>query len=374
MENFLPLSETFIYNQIKELKNHFVIQIVCEKRMSESRFPIENVHVLSRPKKNIYSFFYKRFIGRKLFFLKKEKRIETQIQNLQNQFNPDLIFFHFGINAIQYIPLLNQNASIPIFIYFHGYDASQLPKTSITYRKGINKILQQKNVRSLFDSDGLLQIFRNYVPHESGKGHYIGIDPSVFSKSQKTKNLKTTIFAQLSRFVEKKGHRYTIEAFKHYLKFNPSAELRLAGDGPLLSSIKQLVNDLAIEKNIVFYGSLEPSQVPGFLDECDVYIQHSITAKNGDSEGLPLTIMEAMSLNKAIISTYHSGIPELVENGVNGFLVKEKDIIGLVEAMKNINQLKPPLSNRKKILTSFNLKTQTEKLAKMINDFIDQLS
>ena len=107
----------------------------------------------------------------------------------------------------------------------------------------------------------------------------------------------------------------------------------MAGDGPLLDSCKELVQELGLEKSVFFPGILQPEMVVGFLQKALAFVQHSITAPSGDSEGSPVSIMEASAAGLPVISTLHAGIPEIILNGTTGILVHEKDIVNMAEAM-----------------------------------------
>ena len=83
---------------------------------------------------------------------------------------------------------------------------------------------------------------------------------------------------------------------------------------------------LGITDNIDFVGFVLPKDVPNLLSKGSVFIQHSVTAIKGDTEGTPVAIMEAMGAGLPIVSTIHAGIPGVVKNDFNGFVVEEKDV------------------------------------------------
>jgi glycosyltransferase involved in cell wall biosynthesis len=183
---------------------------------------------------------------------------------------------------------------------------------------------------------------------------YYGTDISRFNRTQKPDNQDYT-FLQISSFAEKKGHIYTIHAFAKFLKDNPmiNAKLQFAGIGEYFEAMKALVTDLKLDRKVEFLGAVNQDRAKQLLEQANCFLHHSITAENGDMEGIPNAIMEAMAMQLPIISTKHSGIPELIEDGVNGFLVAEKDVNDYALNMKKILSwgLKP--ENRVVVETKF---------------------
>ena len=106
------------------------------------------------------------------------------------------------------------------------------------------------------------------------------------------------------------------------------------------------------------------------LLEANAFVHHSITASNGDAEGLPNAIIEAMAMELPVISTWHAGIPELIEDGVNGYLVKEKDVDTYVKRMKDILEWKYQPKNREKIVSHFSNEVHCQSLIKIYNKYL----
>ena len=171
----------------------------------------------------------------------------------------------------------------------------------------------------------------------------------------------------IARFVEKKGHKYALEAFSKVLKFNPKTKLILVGDGPLLEEIKSLSREMNIQNNIEFLGKVPTSQLPELYRSADIYLLPSVTSSDGDTEGTPVSLLEAQSTGIPVVSTLHSGIPEAVVDGKSGFLAKEKDSQELAD--KLILLLKNPRLREKMgkeghkfVQENYDKKTQAEKL------------
>jgi glycosyltransferase involved in cell wall biosynthesis len=133
--------------------------------------------------------------------------------------------------------------------------------------------------------------------------------------------------------VSKKRPDLTIRAFAAVAQRHLDATLFMVGDGPLRSECQVLVDHLGISQRVHFLGEQTHERVRELMNIADVFVQHSVTAPNGDAEGLPVAILEAMASGMPVVSTLHSGIPEAVESGVTGLLIGEHDVNGMGRAM-----------------------------------------
>ncbi len=138
----------------------------------------------------------------------------------------------------------------------------------------------------------------------------------------------------VARMVEKKGLRYAIDAVARLAKDGHAVQYRIIGDGPLLPALRQHIADANVGETITLLGSQPHREVMRELSEAHVLLAPSVTAENGDKEGIPVSIMEAMAQGLVVVSTEHSGIPELVEHGVSGHLVPERDVDALTAQLR----------------------------------------
>jgi len=176
-------------------------------------------------------------------------------------------------------------------------------------------------------------------------------------------------FVQISSFKEKKGHKYTILAFKKLLDDFPEikAQLLLTGkDGATYQESIVLIDNLNLNKHISLIGWVNRNEAKKLLEISHVGIQHSITDRFGDQEGIPNFLMEAMAMELPIISTLHAGIPELLTEDTDAILVDEKDVNSYSNAMKHYyDNWKFSLSNREQIISNFSRTEHTNKLIKI---------
>lgn len=126
----------------------------------------------------------------------------------------------------------------------------------------------------------------------------------------------------LGRMVEKKGFDVLLHAVAALIHDGLPVELSLAGEGPLLAELKQLTAQLGIANSVRFLGKMDHLQVAAWLQQLDVFVLACKKDINGDMDGIPVVLMEAMSQCVPVISTRLSGIPELVMHGQTGLLAE----------------------------------------------------
>ncbi|WP_413934976.1 glycosyltransferase [Nitrospira sp. BLG_1] len=164
--------------------------------------------------------------------------------------------------------------------------------------------------------------------------HYSGIDCSKFEYRQRQRVPGEPIqVLTIARLIEKKGVAIAIDAVSRLLSTGEKIEYTVVGDGILRQSLQQLIQDRGIEGQVRLVGSKTHEEVKMFLEKSHVLIAPSLTSESGDQEGIPNVIKEAMASGLPVISTVHSGIPELVSDGVSGLLVPERDAASLADAL-----------------------------------------
>lgn len=268
--------------------------------------------------------------------LKKIKEIDKVNQAVYNdalilkflkQLSIKVILVEYGIHAHSLLPLLKKS-KVPFVVHFHGYDATQknvLKQTnqykdvfkSVSKVVAVSKVMEQKILNLGCPQEKL--VYNVYGP----RPEFLTITPN-FSKKQ---------LIAIGRFTDKKAPYYTLFAFKEVLKTVPEAQLLMAGDGALLNTCKNLVHYWQMENNVTFLGVITPDTYQKLLQESIAFVQHSITAANGDMEGTPLSILEASAAGIPVISTIHAGIPDVIINEVTGLLCEEHQVEVMAQHM-----------------------------------------
>ncbi|AKJ39837.1 glycosyltransferase [Methanosarcina barkeri] len=129
----------------------------------------------------------------------------------------------------------------------------------------------------------------------------------------------------VGRLVEVKGCEYLIQAFTNLSNKIPNIQLLIVGDGPLETSLKEMVKNLNLQDFIRFEGSVEHQIIVEYYSICDVIVVPSIVDSLGFQEGLPVVLLEALTLGKPIISSRTKGVMEVIQENYNGILVDQKD-------------------------------------------------
>lgn len=176
---------------------------------------------------------------------------------------------------------------------------------------------------------------------------------------------KNRVILTLGRLVARKGIRYLIEAMPLILKDLPGVVLLVAGDGPERKSLQSRVHELRLENYIKFIGNVSPSELPFLYSVCDLFVLPSVVDAAGDQEGFGIVLCEAMACEKPVIGTRLGGILDIISDGENGILVKQKSVEGLTRAVLDVlrNQiLAEKLGNRGRI--SVKKKFSFENIAK----------
>lgn len=173
----------------------------------------------------------------------------------------------------------------------------------------------------------------------------------------------------VGRLVEKKGHIDLIEAVLRLRADGHDFECQIAGEGPLRAELEQRIAELSLQNHVRLLGGLPQDQVMGLLREwADVFVLPCVIAKNGDRDGMPVSIAEAMAMELPVISTDIVGIGELVQDGT-GLLIPPHDPTALAEALRHIANQGPPLmvsmgrKGRAVVDSEFNLLKGTQELA-----------
>jgi len=270
------------------------------------------------------------------FFKLIRRRKKKRLRELISQIQPKVIHLHYGTDAGIYLKTLN-GLDIPKVVSFYGYECSGFPRRFFGYGK---KYLQSRVYRYADKVLAMSPEMKNDIlstgcQEEKIHVHYHGSDVKRFKRDHEYKQNKPVKFLIISGLVPNKGHMFLLQAFRKAYRKNKNITLTIVGDGPLKSMIYGYVsqnglNDFVSMPGFVTYGSDEHLKT---LDAHDVFIHPCVTDVNGDKEGIPGAIVEAMAAGLPVISTYHGGIPYIIESEKTGLLVNEHDVNALSETI-----------------------------------------
>lgn len=258
-------------------------------------------------------------------------RIESELRNAR----PALIHAHFGTDGLLVLPLAHA-LGIPLITSLRGYDVSRSDGALVRsgrlswmrYALGKER-LQQGGALFLAVSKALREqaIARGY-PEARTLTQYNGVDLDRFQPNETP--AEPGLVLHVGRLVEKKGTKVLIEALAKVA----DAKLVIIGDGPLRAVLEREARKWG--ERVHFLGALSSDEVAQWMRRASVLAAPSLTAADGDAEGLPNVVVEAAASGLPVVGTKHSGIPEAIEDGVTGFLVPEGDAEALAARLTQL--------------------------------------
>lgn len=318
-----------IYRQITALERVRPI-VITQKREEAERFPFAPVTLLRKPATH----FLRRIWFRQLRDVPwRISRRETKelIRVLQAE-DAQLLHIYFGHIAVHLLPLI-QRWQRPSIVSFHGADVMvDLEKPA--YRAATLKMLAAVRlvlVRSESLRDALVRLGCSADKIQIQR---TGIPLAELAYRERTWPTDGAWrLLQAGRLIEKKGIDTTLLAFAEFSKRHPNATLAILGGGPLRGDLERLAQKLAIAARVTFTGFVTQSDLREYFYRSHIFLHPSETATDGNQEGVPNAMLEAMATGLPVFATRHGGIPEAVENGVSGVLVAERDAKALTREL-----------------------------------------
>lgn len=319
----IGLTETFIRAHIDQLYGNVFylygwdLDFKTQNGISLSELYRPGSSFLTKLKSLLPHYIYFRLLQKH----KKNYTKEALISRYMQEHHIDVVLAEYG-TAGSYIAPVCKSLDIPLLVHFHGFDASRKDILN-NFKKGyqlmfsyakkiivVSNAMKQVLIRQGCPETKLL--INTYGPHPD----YLNIKP----------DNNSNYIISVGRHTYKKAPYLTILAFQKVLIKHPQLKLKMVGDGELFDVSKNLVKSLGLENNIILLGGLERKEIIKHLQSAFLFVQHSIVAYNGDSEGTPVGIIEAMAAGLPVVSTRHAGIPDVVIENETGLLVDEGDI------------------------------------------------
>jgi glycosyltransferase involved in cell wall biosynthesis len=347
------LSETFIDRQIRLIAPDNTVLLTSRIDNNSSQRQLE-LPILEDPG---------------MVQLTHEPALDKKVIDFLQSHKVSHLLSHFGDNSLKLVELNSRTLKLPIFVHFHGYDASMLlrePRMVEAYRwLGQNVtgviVVSRQMARKLAhvgipNSKIILSPYGVEIPESTSTG--VAAEPCRF--------------LAVGRLVAKKAPLLLLEAFRQVLDSVPDATLDLIGDGVLKQHVMQQIHCLGLSASVRVHGARDSQFVKRAMLESSVFVQHSITDPfTGDAEGLPNSILEAGACGIPVVSTIHEGIPDSVEDGKTGFLVREYDVESMASKMIHLAQ-RPSLRSqmgsaaREKITSTYSVDHMITRLRDII--------
>lgn len=326
---FLKPEMLHIYRQITSLKRVEPF-VIAQKREEVERFPFERIAIVGKPATH----FARRF------WFKKVREAPWQISAgeveelvaILTKVKAELLHIYFGHIAVHLLPLIKRWPR-PVVVSFHGADVMvDLDKRD--YRTATQEMLETVRL-VLVRSESLGRALIN-MGCPSGKIRLqhtgIPVDEIPFRPRDWPANGAWKL-VQACRLIEKKGLPVSLRAFAKFAAEYPAATFTIAGEGPLRNELGQLAAELGVADKVFFPGFISQIQLRELYYQSHIFLHPSEVGGDGNQEGVPNSMLEAMASGLPVFATEHGGIPEAIENGRSGILAPERDDAALALAL-----------------------------------------
>ncbi len=247
----------------------------------------------------------------------------------------DIAHCHFGPSGVfgamlQEIGLLR----CPLLVTFYGHDVTRYP---LERGRDVYDRLFRRAGRALALDPVMKQRLEGLgAPADRVVVHPLGVDARRFQPAAGGPSSGPLRLLSVGRLVEKKGFADGIRAVARLHAEGIDLRYRIAGDGPLGPGLRELAASLGVGDRVEFLGQVAHAEMPGLVADAHVVLVPSVRAADGDEEGTPTVIIEAMACGVPVVSTRHAGVPFLVEDGVSGWLVDEHDPAALAARIRDL--------------------------------------
>ncbi len=320
-----------IYRQITALQRVAPI-VIAQKRENSARFPFDKIDIVSKPALHFLRRFWFRELRDKPWQISGGE-LRALLEILRKT-DAELLHIYFGQIAVHLLPLIRAWPK-PSIVSFHGADV-MVDMNKPAYREATRQMLDavklvlvrseslQRAVIQLGCDESKIQVQRTGIP----------LDEFPFRERSIPQN-GAWRFVQSGRLIDKKGLPVTFRAFANFLRRYPDAALTIAGEGPLLGQLQDLARELKIDNRVSFAGFISQEQLRDVYYGSHIFVHPSETDPDGNQEGIPNSMLEAMASGLPVFATEHGGIPEAINHGVSGVLVPERDDEELAWALVN---------------------------------------
>jgi colanic acid/amylovoran biosynthesis glycosyltransferase len=364
--SFPILSESFVLNEVSELIRRGIdvhVFSLSEPQLNKSNSAVLNSELFQ----NRVHIFKGSLMMKGLSLLRPDVNLRAKyFVNLirREGLQLDLIHAQFAADQAYVASKMAEALQLPHSITAHASDVY-----SAKYRdRSRRQMLKADAVVTISDYNAEYIRGLNISPE---KVHVIrtGVNINKFSQRPKS-SIKQHTLLSIGRLVEKKGHIFSIKAVKNLQEKYPKLVHTIVGSGPLEETLKDVAHGL----NVQFFKGISNDEVIQLLNECTAFVLPCIIAQDGDRDGIPVALIEAMACGVPVISTHISGIPELIESGKDGILVGQRNVCELERAidsiLQNPNAAEMGENARKKVDRCYNIDKNIPKLIEVFENLI----
>ena len=254
-------------------------------------------------------------------------------------FHTDVFIAHFGPAGVTAAKLRELGVIRgKIATIFHGIDISSREVLN-HYTPEYQQLFRRGDLMLPISELWAGRLQKMGCPREKIAVSRMGVDMTRFSPRPVKAPATPLEIISVARLTEKKGLHVAIEACRQLKEQGVAFRYRILGIGPWERRLRTLIEQYQLEDVVEMPGFKPSHEVKAMLDDADVFLLPSVTGADGDMEGIPVALMEAMAVGIPVVSTLHSGIPELVEADKSGWLVPENDARALAQRLAVFSQL-----------------------------------
>lgn len=300
--------------------------VITQKIENRAAFPFEPVHRVERTRFRFFGRAVERYVTGRPWQV--SGREADAVLDILRESRVEVLHVFFGNVSVHWLSLLRR-LPIPFVVSFHGADVAGAI-ASAGYRAARTEVFERAawvpcRSRALADRvvdlgcpEEKMRVVRTAVPATEFTERWVPADGTVR-------------LVQASRLIAKKGVATTLRAFARLAAAWPRAELMIAGEGPMEAELRELASVLGVTGRVRFAGFLGEEELAKELGEAHVFL-HPSEGADGDVEGVPNAMLEAMAGGLPVVATRHGGIGEVLEDGRNGMLCDERDEAGVARA------------------------------------------
>lgn len=375
-KSLLPYSETFIKEQVLAVQDWQAVLVGEGSVRSGLELDGLDIRLLRS--------------GDEGFFARQRRRAYSafglplpEVLSLLRGENAQLVHAHFGPNAIDIWSLVRR-LGLPMLVTLHGYDiniyrewweAGHGGRGRTDYPRQLLALARHPDVHFMAVSHAIRQRAIAFgLPADKVSVHYIGVDAERFRPGAVPLAQREQRILFVGRQIENKGLDVLLRALAGVQRRVPDACLVVVGDGPCCARNQSLAAELGVRAE--FLGVLPPEAVKAEMDRARVFCLPSLTIENGESEGMPISILEALACGVPVVTSARGGRTEGIEDGVNGFAFAEGDSTVLGEKLVQLLCMPPALleafsiAARQRAVQHFDLRQCTARLTHFYSEFI----
>ncbi|MCW1973055.1 glycosyltransferase [Pantoea ananatis] len=297
------------------------------------------------------------------------------VANARQTYVADVFLVHFGYagalaNKLRELGILKgKQATV-----FHGADISRRHILD-EHKQDYRNLFQQSELMLPISHLWQNKLIEMGCPPEKIHVTRMGIEPEKFNFQPRDAFHTPLRIVSVARLTEKKGLDVAVKASAILKQRGGQFQYTIIGNGDQDQMMRDFIAREEMDDCVTMPGFKPQEEIRQALNEADIFLLPSKTAADGDMEGIPVALMEAMAVGLPVVSTFHSGIPELIENNVSGWLVKEDDAEALAETLLKLSEgavdVAPVVAAaRHKVETEFNQHIVYRELAQILEQMV----